>query len=91
MVIGCLVIGRSLFEGLRAGSVAGFPGTKVEVEDSKRGFCQFIMEPIINLHKKILAGDAAWETMAEKLGVKLSAEDKKLTGKALLKKVMSTW
>jgi elongation factor 2 len=32
--------------------------TKVEVDDSKRGFCQFVLDPILNMHKKILAGDA---------------------------------
>lgn len=65
--------------------------TKVEVEDSKRGFCQFILEPIINLHKKILGGDAAWKTMAEKLGITITTEMGKLEGKALLKKVMGAW
>lgn len=59
--------------------------TTVEVEGSKRGFCQYILDPIIAMHKSILGGDDKWATMAEKLGIPLSAEDKKLEGKALLK------
>lgn len=65
--------------------------TKVEVEGSKRGFCMHILEPIMGLHKKILAGDASWEQMAEKLGITLKPEDKKLVGKPLLKRVMTLW
>merc|ERR1712194_705808 len=65
--------------------------TKVETEDSKRGMVQFILEPIVNLHKKMVAGDATWETMATKLGIDLKPEDKKLTGKALVKRVMNAW
>ncbi|CAD7934845.1 unnamed protein product [Amoebophrya sp. A120] len=65
--------------------------TTVEVEGSKRGFVQFILDPIINMHKKIMAEDASWEAMATKLGVTLKAEDKKLKGKALVKRVMQSW
>jgi elongation factor 2 len=64
--------------------------TKVEVEGGVRGFCQFILDPIIKLHKLVLEkGD--YETMLTKLGVTLKAEDKKLEGKALLKRIMTTW
>lgn len=65
--------------------------TKVEVDDSKRAFCQFILEPIIGLHKKIMADDPKWEDMATKLGITVTTADKKLKGKALLKKVMQSW
>merc|ERR1719480_708638 len=65
--------------------------TKVEVEGSKRAFCQFILEPIIGLHKKILDEDPKWEEMATKLEIPLTDSDKKLKGKALLKKVMQNW
>ncbi len=43
------------------------------------------------MHKKIMAEDASWEAMATKLGVTLKAEDKKLKGKALVKRVMQSW
>ena len=65
--------------------------TKVETEDSKRGFVQFILDPIINMHKKIMAGDAGWEAMAGKLGVTVTPDMKKFEGKALVKKVMNAW
>jgi len=65
--------------------------TKVETEDSKRGIVQFILDPIINLHKKIMAEDDSWEALATKLGITLKAEDKKLKGKALVKRVMNAW
>jgi elongation factor 2 len=66
--------------------------TKSEVEGSVRGFCQFIMNPIISLHKAILGGDAAkWEKMCGALGVEITADDKKLEGKALLRRVFAKW
>jgi len=65
--------------------------TKVEVEGGVRAFCQFILDPIIKLHNLILAEDSAYEAMLTKLGITLKAEDKKLKGKALLKRVMNTW
>ena len=65
--------------------------TKVETEDSVRGFVQFILNPIIGLHKKMLADDPAWEAMAGKLGIPIKNEDKKLKGKALIKRVMNLW
>merc|ERR1712194_256370 len=55
--------------------------TKVETEDSKRGFVQFILDPICNLHKKIMDGDDSWEKLAEKLGITVTPDDKKLSGK----------
>eukprot|EP00891_Asterochloris_glomerata_P007131 jgi/Astpho2/7131/Aster-08310 len=60
----------------------------------KRGFCQFVYEPIrtiidacMNDNKKLL-----WN-MLEKLGIltKVRNEDKELTGKKLMKAVMQAW
>lgn len=66
--------------------------TKVEVEGSKRGFCQFIMDPIISLHNAIMADDEKkWDTMCTKLGIALEPADKKLKGKPLLKTIMMKW
>lgn len=65
--------------------------TKQEVDGSKRGFCQFIMDPIKQMHKAVMSGDEKYKTMCEKLGIQLKAADHALKDKALLKKVMSTW
>eukprot|EP00559_Dactyliosolen_fragilissimus_P004939 CAMPEP_0184871968 /NCGR_PEP_ID=MMETSP0580-20130426/41021_1 /TAXON_ID=1118495 /ORGANISM="Dactyliosolen fragilissimus" /LENGTH=849 /DNA_ID=CAMNT_0027374699 /DNA_START=695 /DNA_END=3244 /DNA_ORIENTATION=- len=58
----------------------------------ERAFCQFIASPITNLfeaimqekHKKV-------EKMLKAIGVELKSEEKELTGKALLKRVMQKW
>ena len=63
-------------------------------ETCQRGFCQFVYQPI----KKIIDGcmndqkDKVFQNL-EKLGVlaKLKPEDKELTGKPLMKRVMQTW
>lgn len=64
--------------------------TKSEVDGATRAFCKFILDPIIDMHNKVLADDPAWEDKATKLGIELKADDKKLKGKALLKKVFFT-
>merc|ERR1719498_790097 len=56
-----------------------------------RAFCQFICTPITQLMKSAMAGDAKWEKMATALGVSVKAEDKKLEGKALMKRIMQLW
>merc|ERR1719504_98687 len=65
-----------------------------EGEQLRRAFCQFIMDPICNLCKAIMAeeNEKVWK-MLKGVGVddKIKGEDRNLTGKALLKKVMQTW
>lgn len=59
----------------------------------KRAFVQFIMEPIVKLITAIMANEAeeVIEKMLEKIGVKLSEEDKKLKDKKLMKAIMRKW
>lgn len=66
--------------------------TKVEVEGSKRGFCQFIMDPIVSLHNAVMDDDEKkWDNMCTKLGINLEPEQRKLKGKPLLKAIMMSW
>merc|ERR1719201_1865874 len=72
------------------------PGKKWTTSDKggtlTRAFCQFIATPICTLfeaimqekHKKV-------EKMLKAIGVELKSEEKELTGKALLKRVMQKW
>jgi len=58
----------------------------------KRGFCQFIMDPIVQLFAAIMNENAEkTEKMLTTLGVVLKGEDKELVGKPLLKRVMQMW
>lgn len=66
--------------------------TKSESADTKRAFCQFIMEPICSLFTSIMNDDKdKYSKMLTNLGVELKGEDKNLTSKALLKRVMQLW
>eukprot|EP00803_Ostreobium_quekettii_P007249 evm.model.scf_1627.1 EVM.evm.TU.scf_1627.1 scf_1627:5728-11865(-) len=60
----------------------------------KRGFVQFVYEPIEKLIKACMNEDKKLVfNLTDKLKVtpKLKAEDKELTGKPLMKRVMQTW
>jgi len=60
----------------------------------KRGFVQFVYEPIEKLIKACMNEDKKLVfNLTDKLQVtpKLKAEDKELTGKPLMKRVMQTW
>ena len=58
----------------------------------KRGFVQFIMDPIIKFTKSILEGDDEQIAKTLKaLDLTLTKEEKEFKGKALLKSVMSRW
>ena len=66
--------------------------TKTCVEGSKRGFCQFIMEPICTLFTAIMNDDKVkYEKMFTTLSIEIKGDDKNLTGKPLLKRVMQLW
>jgi elongation factor 2 len=58
----------------------------------KRGFCQFIMEPIAQLMNAVVNDDKVkYEKMLAGLGVPLKSEDKNLVGKPLMKLIMQRW
>ena len=60
----------------------------------KRGFVQFVYDPIKTIIEACMNDNKAklW-AMTDKLGItaKLKAEDKELTGKQLMKRVMQSW
>ena len=63
-----------------------------EAAPLRRAFCQFIMDPINQLMTAIMNDKKEkYEKMLETLNVKLSKEDKQLTGKPLMKRTMQTW
>lgn len=58
----------------------------------KRGFNEFIIEPLQKLFANIIEGN--WERlekMLPKLNIELNADEKLLEGKKLLKKIMQKW
>ncbi|KAH7461469.1 Elongation factor 2 [Phytophthora ramorum] len=58
----------------------------------KRAFCQFIMDPIIKMFDAIMNDKKSkYEKMMKAVGVELKTEEKELTGKPLLKRVMQRW
>eukprot|EP00922_Rhytidocystis_sp_ex-Travisia-forbesii_P032948 GHVS01049017.1.p1 GENE.GHVS01049017.1~~GHVS01049017.1.p1 ORF type:complete len:833 (+),score=77.25 GHVS01049017.1:95-2593(+) len=66
--------------------------TKVESKDSRRAFCQFIMDPMCELFKSIMGDDKPkYQKMLANLGVELKGDDKNLLAKPLLKRVMQLW
>lgn len=61
-------------------------------EGYKRGFCQFIMDPIAQMFENIMNGKKEEYTkLLETLQITLKGDDKDLVGKALLKRVMQLW
>jgi len=58
----------------------------------KRGFCQFIMEPIVNLTNAVVNDKAdVIAEYVEKLDIKLPKSAEELKGKPLLKTLMRVW
>ena len=58
----------------------------------KRGFCQFIMEPIVQLIRAVLNEDKVkYEKMLTSLNIVLKADDKLQSGKQLMKTIMQRW
>lgn len=57
-----------------------------------RGFCALVLDPIMKLANSVLNGKKeVYEPIITKIGVVLSTEDKDLTGKHFLRKVMQKW
>lgn len=66
--------------------------SKAASSGGKRGFCQFIMDPIVQLFSAIMTENKEkTEKMLTTLGVTLKGEEKELVGKPLLKRVMQLW
>lgn len=58
----------------------------------QRGFCAFIMDPIIKLARAVMDGNKEqYEKLCKTIGVELKGEEKDLTGKHLLKNIMAKW
>jgi elongation factor 2 len=58
----------------------------------KRGFCQFVMEPIVQLIRAVVNEDTAkYEKMLTGLNINLTQEDRSLTGRDFMKRVMQKW
>ena len=65
---------------------------KKEKKGSKRAFCHFIINPIKKIVELAMSDNVAeLETALSSFDIKLSGEDKKLTQKHLMKKVMQKW
>jgi len=63
-----------------------------EGEKLRRAFCQFIMDPVCELCKAIMADQKEkYQKMLKSLGVNLKSEELELQGKALLKRAFQTW
>uniref|UniRef100_A0A1I8BHP6 Tr-type G domain-containing protein n=1 Tax=Meloidogyne hapla TaxID=6305 RepID=A0A1I8BHP6_MELHA len=60
--------------------------------DCKRGFCQFVLDPIYKVFDCVM-NIKKEETvkLCEKLGVKLTVEERDMEGKPLLKTIMRKW
>ena len=56
-----------------------------------RAFCQFIMDPIIQLVNAIMSDNKMYERMIGALGIELSDDEKALTGTPLMQRVMQKW
>lgn len=66
--------------------------TKSQTDQTRRAFCQFIMDPICTLFTSIMNDEKdKYGKMLRSLGIELKGDDKDLTGKALLKRVMQLW
>jgi elongation factor 2 len=61
-------------------------------DGAKRGFCQFVLDPIFKVFDAIMNAKKEEATkLIEKIGVKLNAEERDLEMKPLLKTVMRKW
>jgi len=57
-----------------------------------RGFCQFILDPIYKMFSAVMKVQKdVYNSLLEKLHIKLSVEDKEKEGKPLLKIIMQKW
>jgi elongation factor 2 len=60
--------------------------------DSKRGFCQFVLDPIFKVFDAIMqVKKTEVAKLIERLNIKLPVEERELEGKALMKVFMRRW
>jgi elongation factor 2 len=60
--------------------------------ESKRGFCQFVLDPIFKVFDAVMnVKKDETAKLLERLNIKLSNEEKDLEGKALMKSFMRRW
>jgi elongation factor 2 len=60
--------------------------------DSKRGFCQFVLDPIFKVFDAIMnVKKDEVAKLIDRLNIKLAAEEKDLEGKALMKVFVRRW
>ncbi|KAL6728942.1 hypothetical protein Aduo_000044 [Ancylostoma duodenale] len=63
-----------------------------QTEGSKRGFCQFVLDPIFKVFDAIMnVKKAQVDDLVVKLGIKLANDEKDLEGKPLMKVFMRKW
>lgn len=66
--------------------------TQPENNQSKRGFCQFVLEPIFKVFDCVMnVKKDETVKLLEKLNIKLPAEERELESKPLLKAIMRRW
>ncbi|ULT85880.1 hypothetical protein L3Y34_005930 [Caenorhabditis briggsae] len=66
--------------------------SNIQNEDSKRGFNQFVLDPIFMVFDAIMnVKKDKTAQLIEKLGIKLANEEKELEGKPLMKAFMRRW
>lgn len=60
--------------------------------ESKRGFCQFVLDPIFKVFDAVMnIKKDETAKLLERLNIKLAPEEKDLEGKALMKSFMRRW
>merc|ERR1712180_427743 len=65
---------------------------KKVASEGVRGFTMFVLDPIYKMFDAVMNFKKdVYEKLLEKLNIKLSAEDKELEGKPLIKKIMQKW
>ena len=65
---------------------------KTQEEGFKRGFCQFVLDPIYRVFDCVMNfKHEETAKLVEKLGIKIPSEDKDKEGKPLMKVMMRTW
>lgn len=66
--------------------------TSTNEEGSKRGFCQFVLDPIFQVFQAVMNVDKeATAKLIDRLNIKLASDEKELESKALLKVLMRKW
>lgn len=66
--------------------------SNTQEENSKRGFCQFVLEPIFQVFDAVMGiKKPEIAKLLDRLNIKLSHEEQDLEAKALLKVVMRKW